>query len=152
MASVTLCSDFGAQENKVCHCSYIPMPSYLPWSKGTSCHDLCIECWVLGQLFHSSLSLFHQEALQFLFTFCHTGVVICISGYWYFSWQSRSQLVLHPARHFTWCPLQYHYIKYWLSLYEVLIITIWSTETKQDPVGLLKTEVFSCPSFLLCRE
>ena len=27
MAAVTICSDFGAQENKVCHC----FPIYLPW-------------------------------------------------------------------------------------------------------------------------
>ena len=36
---VNICSDFGAQENKVCHyfhCSTI----YLPRSDGTGCHDL----------------------------------------------------------------------------------------------------------------
>ena len=26
-----------------------------------------------------------------------------IWGYWYFSWKSWFQLVLHPAWHFTWC-------------------------------------------------
>ena len=31
MAVVTLCSDFGAQKNKVWHCFYFP-PIYLPWS------------------------------------------------------------------------------------------------------------------------
>ena len=36
MAAVTVCSDFGAQENKVCH----SFPIYLPWSDGTRCHDL----------------------------------------------------------------------------------------------------------------
>ena len=36
MATVTICSDFGAQENKVCHC----FPIYLAWSDGTRCHDL----------------------------------------------------------------------------------------------------------------
>ena len=39
MALVTICSDFGAQEHKVCHyfhCFLI----YLPWSDGTRCHDL----------------------------------------------------------------------------------------------------------------
>ena len=36
MAAVTICSDFGAQENKICHCS----PIYLPWSDGTKWHDL----------------------------------------------------------------------------------------------------------------
>ena len=33
-------SDFGAQENKVCHCFH-GFPIYLPWSDGTRCHDLC---------------------------------------------------------------------------------------------------------------
>ena len=35
MATVTICSDFGAQKYKVCHC----FPIYLPWSDGTGCHD-----------------------------------------------------------------------------------------------------------------
>ena len=39
MAAVTICSDFGAQENNVCHCFHFP-PIYLPWSDGTRCHDL----------------------------------------------------------------------------------------------------------------
>ena len=34
-----ICSDFGAQENKVCHCFHY-FPIYLPWSDGTRCHDL----------------------------------------------------------------------------------------------------------------
>ena len=36
MAAVTICSDFGAQKNKVWHC----FPIYFPWSDGTRCHDL----------------------------------------------------------------------------------------------------------------
>ena len=40
MAAVTIHSDFGAQENKVCHCFYC-FPIYLPWSDGTESHDLC---------------------------------------------------------------------------------------------------------------
>ena len=39
VASVTVHSDFGAQENKICHCFYF-FPIYLPWSDGTRCHDL----------------------------------------------------------------------------------------------------------------
>ena len=39
LAAVTICSDFGAQENKVCHCVHC-FPIYLPWSDGTGCHDL----------------------------------------------------------------------------------------------------------------
>ena len=43
----------------------------MPWSSFS-------ECWALSQLFHSPL-YFHQEAFQFLFTFCHKGGVIRIS-------------------------------------------------------------------------
>ena len=39
MAEVTICSDFRAQENKVCHCFHC-FPIYLPGSDGTGCHDL----------------------------------------------------------------------------------------------------------------
>ena len=39
MAAVTICSDIGAQENKVSHCFHC-FPIYLPWSDGTRCHDL----------------------------------------------------------------------------------------------------------------
>ena len=35
MAAVTICSDFGALKNKVCHCFHC-FPIYLPWSDGTS--------------------------------------------------------------------------------------------------------------------
>ena len=55
MPAVTILSDFGAQENKMCHCCH-SVPFYLPWSDGTRCHDLFSKCWVLSQLFHSSLS------------------------------------------------------------------------------------------------
>ena len=33
---ITICSDFGAQKNKVSHC----FPIYFPWSDGAGCHDL----------------------------------------------------------------------------------------------------------------
>ena len=36
MAAITICSDFGAQKNKVSHC----FPIYLLWSDGNRCHDL----------------------------------------------------------------------------------------------------------------
>ena len=39
MTAVTICSDFGAPQNKVCHCFHC-FPIYLPWSDGTICHDL----------------------------------------------------------------------------------------------------------------
>ena len=39
MAAVTVRSDFGAQENKICRCFCFP-PIYLLWSDGTECYDL----------------------------------------------------------------------------------------------------------------
>ena len=39
MVLVTICSDFGAQEKKWCHCFHF-YPFYLPRSDGTECHDL----------------------------------------------------------------------------------------------------------------
>ena len=39
MTAVTICSDFGAQENKTCH-HFHCFPIYLPWSDGTRCHDI----------------------------------------------------------------------------------------------------------------
>ena len=37
--AVTIRSDFGAQENKVCQCFHC-FPFYLPWSDETRCNDL----------------------------------------------------------------------------------------------------------------
>ena len=39
MAAITICSDFGAQKNKVWHYFHC-FPIYLPWSDGTRCYDL----------------------------------------------------------------------------------------------------------------
>ena len=39
MAAVTICSDFGAQKNKIWHCIHC-FPIYIPWSDVTRCHDL----------------------------------------------------------------------------------------------------------------
>ena len=41
MAAVTICSDFRAQEEEICHCFHL-FPLYLPWSNGAGCHDLSL--------------------------------------------------------------------------------------------------------------
>ena len=62
-AAVTICSDFGAQENKVCQCFHC-FPICLSWSDGTGCRDLLFfECGVLSQIFHSPLSLSPRDSL-----------------------------------------------------------------------------------------
>ena len=55
MAAVTICSDFGAQENKVCHCFHC-FPIYLQWSYGA---DTMIRVfWMLSFKPAFSLSSF----------------------------------------------------------------------------------------------
>ena len=39
MAAVTICGDFGAPKDKVCHCFHC-FSIYLPWTEGTRRHDL----------------------------------------------------------------------------------------------------------------
>ena len=75
LTAVTICSDFGAPQNKVSHW-FSCFPIYFPWSAGTRCHDLLF----LDVEFQASsfTLLFHfQEALQF-FAFCYKGGVICV--------------------------------------------------------------------------
>ena len=63
MAAVTICTNFGAQENKVCHCFFC-FPICLLWSDGTGYHYLCflnVELY-LSQLFTLLFHL-HQETL-----------------------------------------------------------------------------------------
>ena len=56
MAAVTICSDFGVQENKICH-SFHCFSIYLPWSDGIGCCDLC-TFWMLSFKPAFSLSSF----------------------------------------------------------------------------------------------
>ena len=55
MAAITICSDFGAPNNKVSHCFHC-FPIYLPWSERTRCHDLVF--WMLSFKPTFSLSSF----------------------------------------------------------------------------------------------
>ena len=61
MAAVTICSDFGAQKNKVWHCLHC-FPIYFPWSDGTGCHDICFLNVEFKASFFTLLFHFHQEA------------------------------------------------------------------------------------------
>ena len=68
MVLVTICSDFGAQENKVFY-SFHCFPIYLPWSDGTGCHDITF----------SLTSFTFIKRLFSFFAVYHKGGVICIS-------------------------------------------------------------------------
>ena len=78
MAVVTICSDFGAQKNKVSHCFHC-FPIYLSWSDGTGWHDLSfLNVEFLNQLFHSHLSFTFIKRLFLLHFFV---VRVVSSGY-----------------------------------------------------------------------
>ena len=57
MSAATICSDFGAQENKLSHCFH-SFPIYLPWRDGMGLDAMILIFWirVLSQLFHSPIS------------------------------------------------------------------------------------------------
>ena len=102
MAAVTIHSDSGAQENKICHCCLF-FPIYLPWSDGTRCWDLhFLNVEFLSQLSHSPLSLSSRDLVVLCFLplkWYHLHIL----GFLYFSQQSWFQLVSHPAWHLAWC-------------------------------------------------
>ena len=75
MAAVTICSDFGAQENKVCHYLHC-FPTYLPWSDGTGCHDLSF--WMLG--FKPTFSLSSFTVIKRLFSSSSLSAIRVVSS------------------------------------------------------------------------
>ena len=64
-------------KNKAWHCFHC-FPIYFPWCYGTRCHDLRFRMLCFKPSF-PFLFHFHQEALQFLFIFCHKCGIIWIS-------------------------------------------------------------------------
>ena len=76
MATVTICSDFGAQKNKVCHCFHC-FPIYLPWSDGTRCHDLSF--WMLS--FKPTFSLSSFIFIKRLYSSLLSAIRIVSSAY-----------------------------------------------------------------------
>ena len=61
MAAIIICSDFGAQKNKVSHC----FPIYLLWSNGTGCHDLTfLNIELYANLFTLLKTLFSPSSLS----------------------------------------------------------------------------------------
>ena len=88
MAVVTICSDFGDQENKIWHC-FNCFPIYLPWSNGTRCHDLSFSnIEYLSQLFNSPLSFSSRGSLVPLHILPLEWYHLHLWGCWYFSQQS----------------------------------------------------------------
>ena len=73
MPAITICSDFGAQKNKVWYCFHC-LRLYFPWSDGTRCHNLSFlnvipvsthdkSCAMMYQLKMSSITRMRTESL-----------------------------------------------------------------------------------------
>jgi len=84
MAAVTICSDFGAPENKVWHCLHC-FPIYLPWSDGTGYHDLSflldtmiLVFWMLS--FKPAFSLSSFTLIKRLFSFSSLSTITVVSS------------------------------------------------------------------------
>ena len=104
IAAVAVHSDFGAQENKVCHCFHC-FPIYLPWNDGTRWHELLF--WMLSFKPVFSLSsftfirrLFNSSFLSAIrmVSSAYLRLLIFLPAVWF-------QLVLLPAQRFLWCTL-----------------------------------------------
>ena len=94
--TVTICSDFGAQENKVCHCFHY-FPNCLPWSNGTGCHDLSF--WMLN--FKPAFSLPTPPIFSsIIFTFNAYVLLFCPHLYPYFILISRIKSLKGPPQLF----------------------------------------------------
>ena len=103
MPGVTIHSDFGVQENKICHCFHFLLlicHEVMPWS-------MMLVFWMLS--FKSAFLLSSFTLIKRLFSSSLLSAIkvyhLHIWGCWYFSQQSWFQLVSHPAQHFVWCTL-----------------------------------------------
>ena len=79
MAAVTIHSDFGAQENKVCHCFHC-FPIYLPLSDRNRSLAMIFVFWMLRfkPYFKKKINLFNWRliTLQYCGGYCHTSTWI----------------------------------------------------------------------------
>ena len=81
MAAVIICSDFGAQKIKICHCFHC-FPIYLPWSDGTFCLILNLMFVLLFKelfIYSSNKSLIRCVIYKYFILSCS----LSLSSKWY---------------------------------------------------------------------
>ena len=125
MAAVTIYSDFGSKENKVCHYFYC-FPIYLPWSDGPDIMILFL--WILS--FKPAFWISSLTFIKRFFSYSSLSAIRVVSsafvfGYWYFSLQSWFQLMFHPVWYFTWCTLH----KRWISKLTISSLSQFGTSS-----------------------
>ena len=75
MVVVTICSDFGALKNKICHCFHF-FPIFLPWSDGT--RSMILVFWMLS--FKPAFSRFSFTFIKRLFSSSSLSVIRVVSS------------------------------------------------------------------------
>ena len=139
MAAVTICSDFGAQKNKVWHYFHC-FPIYFPEVVGPDA--MILVFWMLS--FKPAFSISSFTFIKRLLTSSSLSAIrVHIWGYWYFSRQSWFQLVLHPAWHFAWCALHR-----WQAAALTYSFLIWN----QSVVPYLVLTVASWPAYRFLKR
>ena len=101
LAEVTICSDFWAQENKICYSFYF-FPIYC--QEMMELGAMLLVFWMLSfkPVFFTLLFYCHQEGLCSSSLSSIRVVILHIWGCWYFSQISWFQFVIHPVWPFTW--------------------------------------------------
>ena len=108
-------------------------PSIYHKVMGPDAMILVFECCILNQLFHFPFSPSSRRSLVPLDFLPLEWYHLPIWGFWYFSPQSRFQLLIHPAQHFAWCTL----LRLVQSLCCVrLFVTPW-TVAYQTPLSMV---------------
>ena len=103
MAAVTICSDFGAHQNKVSHC-FPCFPIYLSWSDGPDA--MIFVFWMLS--FKPTFSLSTLTFIKRLFSSSLTALRVVSSAYLRLLIFFLAILIpacASPAWHFAWCTL-----------------------------------------------
>ena len=139
MTTVTVHSEFGAKENKICQRFHFSL-FYLPWSYGKG------AVFSLSHLFHSPVSPPSRGSLVPLH-FLPLKCAICISLVVNFSagnFDSNARLVSHPIWHFTWCTLLISYINS-VTVYSLVILLIQTLS--QSVVQCLILTIASWPTY-----
>ena len=124
MAAVTVFSDYGDQENKICRC-FCFFHIYLLWSEGTGSYDHSF--WMLN--FKPAFSLSSFTLIKRPFSSSSLSAIRMVSSAHFrlllFLQQFSFQLVLHPAHHSSWCTVLIGLISR-VTIYTLLLLSLFA--------------------------
>ena len=117
MAVVTICSDSGAQKEKICHYFHFS-PFYLLWSDGTACHNLLVF-WMLSlKLYLSCCSLTFIK--RFFISSLLSAIKVVSSAYLMLLIFLLEILILACASSSPACLMQGDNIQLWRTAFPIL--------------------------------